>query len=138
MKNNNLKTPTPAQPLELILTGISRLTILANTKMEPDMLSNHPGENSSITAPDNLKLKWTYSKVGLAELIYALKELGVFNNGKAELKSITACFEYMFSIDLGNITSTFQEILQRKKGFTNITDRLREGFVKKIDSSLEG
>ena len=88
--------------------------------------------------PENLRLTWTYSKIGLVELIYALRELRVFNNGEAELKAITACFEYMFSFDLGNISSAFQEILERKKSYTNITDKLRDVFLKKVDSSGRG
>jgi hypothetical protein len=100
----------------------------------------YPVQAISLDAPfpENLRITWTYSKIGLVELIYALRELSVFNHGKAELKAITNCFEYMFSIDLGNISSSFQEILERKKSYTNITDKLRNVFLKKVESSGRG
>jgi RteC protein len=88
--------------------------------------------------PENLRLIWTRSKIDLVELIYALRELGAFNHGKAELKAITRCFEYMFSFELGNISSSFQEILERKKSYTNITDKLRDVFLKKVENSGRG
>ena len=81
-------------------------------------------------------MQWTYSKIDLTLLTYALKDLGVFNEGKADLKTIIRCFEYMFDIDLGNYSSSFQDVLERKKGFTNITDKLREALRKRIDNSL--
>ena len=139
MKSNSLKTFSPDLRFESLLTAIDRLTILAYAILIPDAVNNLPAINNAEAAPgpDDISLKWTFSKIGLIELIYALRELGVFNNGKAELKSIVQCFEQMFSIDLGNISSSFQEILERKKGYTNITDKLREVFLKKIDSSLQ-
>jgi hypothetical protein len=140
MKSKSLKTFSPDWQLKSILAAIDRLTILAYAILIPDTVTSLPaiGNAEASPEPDEISLKWTYSKIGLTELIYALKELGVFNNGKADLKSIAQCFEHMFSIDLGNISSAFQEILERKKGYTNITDRLREVFLKKIDSSLQG
>jgi hypothetical protein len=137
MKANNPKQISPDPDVRLILNSIDRLTLLAQSKMES--VPGSTDQNSSYTAsPEQLRLQWTFPKIGLVELIYSLKELRVFNNGDADLKTITACFEYMFNVDLGNITSSFQGILQRKKGVTNITDKLRDIFLKKVDSSLEG
>ena len=104
----------------------------------PDPSSPVRGIPLTAPFPENFRLTWTYSKIGLVELIYALRELRVFNNGEAELKAITRCFEYMFSFDLGNISSAFQEILERKKSYTNITDKLRDVFLKKVESSGRG
>ena len=139
MKSKSIKTFSPDWQFASLLSAIDRLTILAYAILVPDAVDTIPAtiNAEALPEPDVVGLKWTYSKIGLTELIYALKELGVFNNGKAELKSIAQSFEHMFSIDLGNISSSFQEILERKKGYTNITDKLREVFLKKIDSSLQ-
>ncbi len=48
------------------------------------------------------RLEWTFSKVALTELIYALKAAGVFNHGNADLKTIARHFEKVFGVDLGN------------------------------------
>jgi hypothetical protein len=137
MRNENGKTKSSDGQIGLILTTIERLSCVAHAKLNPGSAENQT-ENNAATSPlpDSTRLKWTYSKVGLVELIYSLRELGAFNDGKADLKTIKECFEYMFNVDLGNITSSFQEILERKKGYTNITDKLREMFLKKIDNSL--
>jgi|SRR5450432_247262 len=129
---------TPDRHFEMIISTIERLASLAHAKIHPGARGEQTETKQNLPSPipEECRLQWTYSKIGLVELIYSLKELGAFNNGKADLKSITQCFEYMFSIDLGNVSSSFQEILERKKGYTNITDKLREMFLKKIDSSL--
>src|SRR5450432_3553199 len=115
MKHTSLKTFTPDQRLELILTALDRLTLMVYTNLEHRAIYDLPDNNlpSNASGADENGLQWTYSKIGLVELIYSLKELGAFNHGKAELKSITACFESMFAVDLGNISSSFQEILER-------------------------
>ncbi|HEV8506549.1 MAG TPA: RteC domain-containing protein [Chitinophagaceae bacterium] len=105
---------------------------------QPCPLSPVRGIPLNAPFPENLRLTWTRSKIDLVELIYALRELRVFSNGEAELKAITACFEYMFSFELGNISSAFQEILERKKSYTNITDKMRDVFLKKVESSGRG
>ncbi len=75
---------------------------------------------------------WTLSKRTLIELIYALKEIGAFNNGKTDLSIIQEYFEKIFGISLGNISRSFQEILYRKKGQTLFLDQLKECLVKRI------
>ncbi len=56
--------------------------------------------------------------------------------GKADLKSMMTGMGGLFNIDPGNNSSTFQESLERKKGFTNITDRMVDAIRKEINSSL--
>ncbi len=162
MKTNNPKTTPPDPRVDQFLTAVGRLSLVHLIKMDPAMVRDissqaglpnaqssgqdnpidplYPVPAISLAAPfpENLRLTWTHSKIGLVELIYALKELGVFNHGKAELKAITHSFEYMFSFELGNISSAFQEILERKKSYSNITDKLRDVFLKKVENSGRG
>ena len=87
---------------------------------------------------DKPTIIWTLSKITLIELIYALKEIGAFNNGKTELSLIQEYFERIFGISLGNISRSFQEILYRKKGQTLFLDQLKECLVKRIGEIEEG
>ena len=161
MKTNNPKTTTPNPQGDQVLIDFGRLALVALSKLSPNFAGSAAGNNglsnvqteqqhisstqsyepdiaNAASLPDNLRLTWTHSKIALVELIYAVKELGVFNHGEADLKTITRSFEYMFSVELGNISSSFQEILERKKGYTNITDKLRDAFLKKVESSGRG
>ena len=70
------------------------------------------GENQITESSE--KLEWTFSKAALIELIYSFKATGVFNNGKADLKTIARYFEKVFAVDLGNVSRTYQEIINQK------------------------
>jgi len=81
-------------------------------------------------------LAWTDTKRGLIELIYSLQKQGSFNNGQADLHSIVRCFEKTFSVELGNTSSSYQQILSRKKGSAHFLNKLLEKFeqgIGKID-----
>jgi RteC protein len=105
---------------EVTMPYIKRLE--AELEMEANILSGGGDE-----------LVWTASKTDLVELIYSLKEAGSFNDGEADVKQIAEYFEYAFSIDLGNISSTFQKMLSRKKGQLTYIDKLRTHLNQKID-----
>jgi RteC protein len=83
------------------------------------------------------KVEWTSSKAALTELIYALKAAGVFNHGKADLKTIVRYFEKVFSVDLGNVSRTFQEFTSRKTGHTIFLDELKQKMAELIEKSLK-
>jgi hypothetical protein len=78
-------------------------------------------------------LKWTDSKTGLIELMYALRQKGCFNHGQAEIKEIAEFFEQTLDIDLGNYYRTFQEIRIRKSGRTNFLDQLKTVLIQYMD-----
>ena len=84
------------------------------------------------------KLTWTLSKISLVEIIYALKEVNAFNDGKADIKTITEYFERIFNINIGNVSRSFQEIMTRKMGYTVFIDMLKEWLLKKIDDIEKG
>ena len=86
---------------------------------------------------NNLKLKWTGSKVSLIELLYALQSSGSFNNGALDLKNLASAFEGLFQIDLGNYYRVFQEIRIRKQSRTTFLDKLKNRLIKRMDEADE-
>jgi hypothetical protein len=82
-------------------------------------------------------LHWTANKIDLIELIYALHESKVFDNGQADIKEITHVFEKAFQIDLGdNITRSFIDIKNRKTDQTRFLNQLQAALETKIENDL--
>lgn len=82
-------------------------------------------------------LHWTAKKIDLIELIYALHESKVFDNGQADIKEITHVFEKAFQIDLGdNITRSFIDIKNRKSDQTRFLNQLQTALETKIENDL--
>jgi hypothetical protein len=113
-------------------------TINAYTRLEKE-IRFHSNENGRSIKNEEANLdseipglEWTDSKRGLTELIYSLQEQGSFNNGQADLKTIIRCFEKTFSVELGNTSSTYQQLLSRKKGSSSFLTRLQEKFDERI------
>jgi hypothetical protein len=117
---------------------------LGYVRLEKDLLDsmNRNEENPVFSSPviedaqqiaHRDKLVWTFPKIALIELIYALKTAGAFNQGKADLKRIVGYFERVFSINLGNYSRSYQEIVTRKTGFTIFLDLLKEKMQLAID-----
>lgn len=79
------------------------------------------------------KLVWTDSKTNLIELAYALQSAGCFNEGKAQLTQIISYLEHIFSVNLGNTTRIFQDILARKTGYTKFIEQLRDRLLTRIN-----
>jgi hypothetical protein len=106
-----------------------------------DLLEQHIHQmlQHSLTAPaisnnQNYNLKWTGSRAGMVELIYALQSGGVYNDGKIGIKELANIFQDLFQIDLGNYYNVFNEIRLRKKNRTSLLDLLREKVLQKMDS----
>jgi len=76
-------------------------------------------------------LIWTAQKVGLVELLYALHASVVFDN--SQIKAIANYFSDVFSVDLGNIYKTYEEIRLRKKNRTVFLDSLRRNLLRKME-----
>ncbi|MBS1544176.1 MAG: RteC domain-containing protein [Bacteroidetes bacterium] len=90
----------------------------------------------STTDPGISSLKWTAKKADLVELIYALHEVKVFNDGKVDIKQIANLFENLFNVSLGNFYRHFQEIGLRKGGRTNFIDHLKNKLEQRLDENL--
>jgi hypothetical protein len=113
-------------------------TIIAYSRLEKE-IRNSPIHNEILNSKgtgdkesSEFNLAWTDTKRGLIELIYSLQKQGSFNNGQADLNSIVRCFEKTFSVDLGNTSSSYQQILSRKKGSTHFLNKLLEKFEEGI------
>jgi len=79
------------------------------------------------------KETWTDSKASLVELIYAIYTTGSINNGKCDLKRLSAYFENVFNIELGDIYRTFIEIRGRKGNRVQYLDELRKNLIARMD-----
>ncbi len=80
-------------------------------------------------------LKWTDPKSALIELGYGLFCKASLNNGQATIKQIIAVLEYMFSIDLGNWPTVFNQNIRLRKMIspTEYLDSLPVSLKKYID-----
>lgn len=82
-------------------------------------------------------LKWTASKVGIVELIYALHTEGVFNHGAVDIREVVQGFSIAFEIELGQFHRTFYEIASRKSDRTKFISSLKETLLKRMSEADE-
>lgn len=75
-------------------------------------LSRQSDEQYIVSTPKT-KLVWSDHKTSLIELIYALHCKGSFNNGNSDIKEISAYFEAVFNVELGDVYRTYLEIKNR-------------------------
>lgn len=87
---------------------------------------NRQGEEQYRIATPKTKLAWSDNKISLIELIYALHCKGSFNNGNADIKEISAYFEAVFNVELGDVYRTYLEIKNRssRTKFLNTLEQL--------------
>ncbi|MFD2562929.1 RteC domain-containing protein [Aquimarina rubra] len=85
----------------------------------------------------NTPLKWTASKTGLTELIYALHCNRVINNGNVEIKEIVASLQKVIQFDLGDFYKIYSEIKSRKISRTKFLDDLSAGLITQMNNSEE-
>ena len=115
--------------------------IIANEKIktyiETEILKLEQKEKTNSNNTNTKTQKWTGSKVGLIELIYALHTEGVFNNGTSELKEVATFFETTFNIDLGQFNRAFLEIRARKSERTKFINTLKEKLILRMDDADE-
>ncbi|HVY73240.1 MAG TPA: RteC domain-containing protein [Puia sp.] len=109
-------------------------TGLAYSELEQDLRQQEQSKQENLVIlPEDGRLVWTASKQGLVELSYALKANGAFNNGQADLNTITRYLEIVFFVHLGNVSSRFQKILYRVAGHTHYIHELEEALERMID-----
>lgn len=91
-------------------------------------LNKHTEEQYRISTP-KAKMAWTDNKTSLIELIYALHCKGSFNNGNADIKEISAYFEAVLNVELGDVYRTYLELKNRTfrtKFLSNLQNLLTE------------
>ncbi|MBU8883046.1 RteC domain-containing protein [Kaistella sp. DKR-2] len=83
--------------------------------------------------------RWTASKVGLTELVFALHHTNCFNGGNTSLAETVKWFEEAFSVELGNYHNTMAEIKTRKSNPTKFLKQLSDNltaYIEKDDGVL--
>jgi hypothetical protein len=83
------------------------------------------------------KFRWTGSKISLIELIYALSNSGVLNDGNCKINELTELFEQMFHFPIDDIYRGFQDIRGRIKNKTVFLDILKDALNRKINEDCE-
>lgn len=80
--------------------------------------------------------QWTDSKSALIELIYALHTSKSINNGKCDIRELTAYFEKVFAVKINDIYRGFQDIKSRNNQ-TKYIDSLKTALQNKIDEDYQ-
>jgi hypothetical protein len=86
---------------------------------------------------EKYNLHWTESQSALTELIYALHESKVFNDGDATILEIAKGLEVAFNIKLSNVHRSFTEIKNRKSDRLKFLDMLRNKLNLLIESTFQ-
>lgn len=105
--------------------------ILANELLQSYLINKQNNRNSEKIQEQTLK--WTGSKVGIIELIYALHTEGVFNHGAADIKVIVNRFSKAFDIEIGQFHRTFHEICNRKSERTKFISSLNQNLITRMN-----
>lgn len=98
-------------------------------------LNKQSEEQYRISTPKT-KLVWSDNKTSLIELIYALHFKGSFNNGIADIKEISAYFEAVFNVELGDVYRTYLEIKNRSSR-TKFLNTMEELLNQKMEMQDE-
>jgi hypothetical protein len=109
------------------------LSILLSHRLMRDYIKDVMKHLNTSISPS--PLTWTSKKAYLVELLYALHEAGVFNDGKAGIKEIASLLETQFNASLGNYYRHFVEITGRKTNRTNFIDLLKEKLTRRLDAA---
>ena len=114
-----------------------RAQIMAKENLQKYLIeaSNNTRESRNNYEKNGPVLKWTGSKVGIIELIFALHTEGAFNHGACELREIVKGFEKAFNVEIGQFHRTFYEICSRKSKRTKFLNTLKENLIRRIEQS---
>ena len=82
-------------------------------------------------------LEWSASRIALAELLYALKEVGAINYGKIDLIELARVLGRIFNTEMDDIHRKFTEIKSRKKDRCRFLIELIQNLEAKMDIQEE-
>lgn len=111
--------------------------ILANKQLQHYIISKLQALTKVRARNNSRILKWTGSKAGMVELIYALHAIGVFNHGSSDIREIVKGFGDAFDMEVGQFHRIFYEISNRKSDRTKFLNILKEGLINRMDQSDE-
>lgn len=109
--------------------------LLANEQLQNYLTEKLKPSEKNETLNHHKVLKWTASKAGVIELIYALHTAGVFNHGACDVKEIAKGFGKAFDIDIGQFHRTFNEITNRKSERTKFLTMLQEKLKHRMNQA---
>jgi hypothetical protein len=93
---------------------------------------NHKNGMANLHEP--LNYSWSGNKIDLVELIYALKQAKLINNGNVDVKELAKHVGEIFNIELeDNIYRIFQDIKLRKTVRTKFINRLADNLNQKLN-----
>ena len=109
-----------------------RLEVYLKTEIDALIIKSNNPNWGQVGSLGNTSLQWTDNKTALIELIYALYACGSINNGRCELREVTAVFEQIFNVRLTDIYRTYLEIKIRSTP-TKYIDALKVALIRKIE-----
>jgi hypothetical protein len=112
-----------------------RLEVFLKTELNALSIKANNPNCGQIGILGNNSLQWTDNKTALVELIYALYACGSLNNGRCEIRELTALFEQIFNIRLTDIYRTYLEIKIRSTP-TKYIDNLKSSLLRKMEEDL--
>lgn len=81
-------------------------------------------------------IRWTESKSALVELIYAIYASECITHGKIGIRKITAVFETVFNVQLGDVHHAFYRMKDRTGSRSIFLGRMRESLEEYMDKNL--
>lgn len=115
--------------------------IIANELLYNYLLSRiTPEEPEGLFFPEDQshgkELLWTESKNALIELIYALHASGSISHGKVGIRRISAIFQNLFRIQLGDVHHAFHRMKDRSESRSIYLDQLKASLAQHMDREL--
>jgi hypothetical protein len=110
--------------------------ILANDKLieyYEDKIENINIDAATCNQNPKTNLHWTGSKVDLTELLYALHNAKVINNGNADIKELAINFGRILNIDIEEgVYRAYLDIKSRKTSKTKFLQSIAENLNQKM------
>ena len=116
----------------ILATIMAYENILFDLQSEVESIErNKSGQNKARAK----KMQWQANKNDLVELIYALHASGAVGPNTISLKNLTDAFGELFNVELGNVSRTFLELIERSQP-TKFMDALKcnlQSKMQKVD-----
>jgi hypothetical protein len=112
-----------------------RLEVFLKTELDALSIKNSNPNYGQVGISGNNSLQWTDNKTALVELIYALYACGSLNDGRCEIRVLTAIFEQIFNVRLTDIYRTYLEIKVRSIP-TKYIDNLKTALLRKMEEDF--
>ncbi|MRX46960.1 RteC domain-containing protein [Pedobacter puniceum] len=111
--------------------------LIAYEQFQQFLIHQKNNVHKVIITDNKSPIVWTGNQSELIELIYALAESGVLNNGNIEIKAAVEFFQNTFQIDLKYYYNKFRDITNRKKERAVFLDKLKLSLDRRIESRFE-